>query len=227
MDWYHHEAFKCSNYYHLLGNELVNFGNHLYVPFHEVDKSYNMISRFFPESVFIRSNVGTKTMPAMTHKTFTRGIFKDSWDGLTQIYTGNPDSLVLLCEDKTDSIMQEWRFFVVGGIVVTGSRYMDHGRVVLRKLKLDVEFGDGDNDVADCDLDRTAMLYAQSMATIYLQDFPVSSYTIDVCRMASGVQFRVVELNALNCSGIYSCDPDVFVKAVTDRVIKEYEEDII
>lgn len=94
------------------------------------------------------------------------------------------------------SIAAEYRFFVVKGKVVTGSRYK-LGTVVQGSLEIP-------NEVA---------AFAQRAADQWI---PNDACALDVAETSEGL--RVIEVNSANSAGFYACDVREFVRAVNSRL---------
>ncbi|MBH9579238.1 ATP-grasp domain-containing protein [Inhella proteolytica] len=90
----------------------------------------------------------------------------------------------------------EFRFFVIGGEVVTGSRY---------KL--------GDRLAVSNEIPQSVLEFAQSSLDIWI---PNKAFTLDVA--VSGGDLRVLELNSANSAGVYACDVGLIVAAVNSHL---------
>lgn len=142
----------------------------------------------------------TKDSKAFTGQLFTR----DSWnewlpkaieDG--SIYASNPFKLntrVLLAPLR--DIQQEVRCWVVGGKVITASRY---------KLGARVSYENYDNETFFVD-------FAQKMVDLYQ---PAEAFVIDVC--LSNDELKVVEINCINCAGFYNANMDKLMMAIENH----------
>ena len=204
--WYSPKAFDCSSYYHALAGYIFN-SDHIYLPFSEVKHSLPIIKKL-GHSVFIRPNSGLKTLSTLCYDT-NDVLFQHKWEGMASMYTGNPDSLVLISGNK--SISREWRFFVIDGIVSTGSQYMDGNDVEIVSIEESVRGSD-------------AMAYAEKVAQHLkaTRNQPAAVYTLDVC--LHGGDFYVMELNCFNMSGLYACDKDKLVDDVGAFAEKEWQD---
>lgn len=105
-------------------------------------------------------------------------------------YALNPDTDIVVA--KPQDISAEWRWFIVGGKIISGSMYRAHGQ--LRKLR---------------ELDKEVINEAQSMADIWLPDPCVVMDTALV-----GDEIKVIEFNCINSSGFYDNDVDAIFKAL-------------
>jgi hypothetical protein len=104
----------------------------------------------------------------------------------------NGSCLVALSAPK--AIQMEWRYFVVGGKIVTGSAYRFRGQPNQKR----------ENDDA-------VLAEAQGLADAWL---PHECCCMDVALCED--QLRVVEFNCLNASGFYDHDIEAFARAVSD-----------
>lgn len=101
------------------------------------------------------------------------------------------DTKVALSSPK--EIQMEWRYFIVGGRIVTGSSYRFKGQPH-QKREIDVD----------------VIAEAQAMADLWL---PHECCCMDVA-LVDG-EPRVIEFNCLNASGFYDHDIEAFARAVS------------
>jgi hypothetical protein len=90
-------------------------------------------------------------------------------------------------------IQQEVRCWVVGGRVVTASRYKLGSRVLYQNYDNETYFTD----------------FAQKMVDIYQ---PAEAFVIDVC--LANEELKVVEVNCINCSGYYHANMNVLMESI-------------
>lgn len=102
----------------------------------------------------------------------------------------NVDTMVVVAEPKF--LYREWRFFVVGGKVITGSQYKD-------------VYGRRD----DPDVDQDVIDFTQKMVDKWQ---PGDCFVIDVADTQDGL--KVIEINCFNGSGVYACDVEKAFAAV-------------
>ena len=110
-------------------------------------------------------------------------------------YKMEPDMEIVLAEPKT--IKREWRWFVVGGEVVSGSTYRIDG-----KLKSVFE------------TDEELIKIAQKKADIWL---PSECCTLDLALVDD--EFKVVEMNCINASGFYANDTKWIFERLYDYTV--------
>ncbi len=94
------------------------------------------------------------------------------------------------------ALVCEWRFVIWRGAVVTGSRYSQE-----RQLSL-----------------GPAEPEARQAAEIVARDpwQPEPIYVLDIGKTDQG-EYRVVEINSINCSGLYACDLEKVVAAMSQE----------
>jgi len=101
------------------------------------------------------------------------------------------DTLIALSAPKT--ISMEWRYFIVGGKIITGSVYRRNGVPLLQ-----------------IELDQEVLAEAQALADMWL---PYECCVMDTALYRGDLY--VVEFNSLNSSGFYDHDLVALVRAVS------------
>lgn len=89
-------------------------------------------------------------------------------------------------------ILAEWRFFVIAGRVITGSRYKVGDAVV-------------SSPGAPADVEAFAQARADSWS-------PNEAYVLDIAATREGL--KVIETNSANSAGFYACDVGALIDAV-------------
>lgn len=116
----------------------------------------------------------------------------DSYNqGFPGTYSMNPFTKVAISE--VQEIDAEWRWFVVGGKIISGSMYRAHGQ--LQQIR---------------ETDQSVINEAQALADQWLPD---SCCVMDTCLLKSG-SVKVVEFNTLNSSGFYANDAPAIFDAI-------------
>jgi ATP-grasp domain, R2K clade family 3 len=116
-------------------------------------------------------------------------------DKSSNAYALTNDTMVMFAPVKR--ILREWRFFVVGGKVISGSQYRDSFGLC--------ESADVDSYVYD---------YAQEMANRWR---PADCFVLDIAGTPSvkdGYELSILEVNCLNGSGLYQCDANKIFGAI-------------
>lgn len=107
-------------------------------------------------------------------------------------YKLEPTTKVVIAEPK--NIQAEWRWFVVGGKVVSGSMYRREGQMFQKR----------ENDEA-------TIREAQGLADVWLPD---PCCVMDLALVDDEV--KVIEFNCINSSGFYDNDVDAVFKSLYD-----------
>lgn len=112
--------------------------------------------------------------------------------GGNDFVTMGGDSLVMLAPLK--KIFAEYRLYVIGGEIVTGSRY-----------KLGTQVG------YVRDLPPDMMAYARARLREWL---PRRAVCFDIAHIAGDEPYKIIETNSLSSAGFYACDMNIFVNAI-------------
>lgn len=140
--------------------------------------------------------------PVKDTKSFSGQTFMNyAWNKWVSEVTNNPDtqdfvkdSRVLIAPLK--NTQQEVRCWVIGGKVVSASRYKLGSRVLYQNYDDESYFVD----------------FAQKMVDIYQ---PAEAFVIDVCLCDD--ELKVVEINCINCSGFYYMNVDKVMSAIENQ----------
>jgi hypothetical protein len=115
-----------------------------------------------------------------------------------------PEDLVVAASAR--NIFRETRFVIVDGEVVSGSTYGWNG-----------------NGDIGLPIDEASIALARAVASNPWQ--PDRAYTCDVALVDdAGEKARLIELNSLSCAGLYACDLDKVVAAVSAAALDEWEQ---
>jgi hypothetical protein len=118
-------------------------------------------------------------------------------DWFIQEYSALDSKLKIICSPALN-IEREWRFWIVGGKVITGSQYKKNGCLA---IKAPIE-------------DRIYNI-VNEMSQVWL---PTKNVVMDISEMRNG-EFKVVEFNSIHSSGFYNADIEKFIIAIE----REYE----
>jgi hypothetical protein len=153
-----------------------------------------IVSRF----ANVRIDGPTFIRPCEDLKTFTGRIIEEDeltkWQFSINEGEHSSDSIVLTNDtmvmvSPVKQILREWRFFVVGGKVISGSQYRD-------------VYGLSESEMVDSYIYD----YAQQMVNLWK---PADCFVIDIAGTSSckdGYELSILEVNCLNGSGLYQCD---------------------
>lgn len=142
--------------------------------------------------------------PIKDSKVFSGGIFsKEEWNkwvnttGDKDVKSNLNETTRILIAPLKDYIQREIRCWIVDGKVVTLSQYKLGNRVVYQNY----------------DYEQEAVEFAQKMANIYS---PLRAYVLDICLYQG--QYKIVEINCLNCAGYYEADMSKLIQALEGMV---------
>lgn len=196
--YYTKNRYLCSEYLPRMPLDTLANADYVMVPFAEfVRRHQQFYDMFSTNKVFIRPNSGFKTFTGLP-------IHMDDFDheinGLRSGLTSVTDQTMILVA-SCKRISAEYRFFVVGGKVITGSRY-----------KLNEELS------IDANIDPDCLAVAEKIASNPWQvDL---AYACDV-GIVNG-EPKVIELNAFSTSGLYAADIPALFNAVSDIAVAEW-----
>jgi hypothetical protein len=200
--------YECYKYYGKFGEHLLN-SNYMMMGLNDVLRNKNKIfGRFGTESIFIRPSDGFKSFPGQT---LPFDNFEQEFDILTKSYGGLETDILCVVSPAKD-IVEEYRFIVIDGKVVSGSLYMDRNNRKEWKAYYDKV----------CE-DQNAFDFAVEMSKIYQPD---KAYTIDVCKLQNG-EYKMIELNSFCCASMYGNDYDKVVSAVNELCINDFNDMLI
>ncbi len=194
--WLNLKQYECIYYYAHLGEYLFN-DNYIILPRDEFKRTHKKwFSNLGVEGyLFIRPSSGFKTF---TGKLFNEKHFEKDWEWVEEFT--DPESLVIITTPK--DIKAEWRFVAAEGKIIAGSMYRLNGASKYKR-----EWPDKAIDLAT------------SVAKKFRPD-PV--YCVDICQGADD-ECYLLEIGSFSCAGIYSCDVEPIVKAVSELALQEWE----
>lgn len=192
--------YECLYYYPRFGKWLLNH-DYVMLPFGELHRRKDFLLSTVGENgcVFVRPSSGLKMFTGKV-------IAGETWDkeiDLFALYEPSPESLVVVA--RPINLKREWRLVVVDNKVVTASQYRD-GRNSTRTSNVPQEMLDFSNKVLN-EID-------------YRPD-PV--WVLDICETNQG-ELCVLEVGCFSCAGLYNCDINVVVQAVSKVAQNEWEE---
>lgn len=183
------ENFRVSTWLDVYKNELLNSDG-------QICKLKNVMENTIgEESFFIRPNDDLKNFSGVVVK---RDSFQNQIDNIDQ----NPDNFIFdtnldVFVSPIRHIQKEFRFFIVDKKVVTGCQYRLKSMMLL-----------------DSNIDQSVIDYAQKLVNIWQ---PADAYVMDVA-LNDNNEYKLLEFNCINASGLYVCDAVKIVKAIEDMV---------
>lgn len=170
---------------------ILNWGHHMLNSEARIGK-FSEITPFADE-FFARPIDDSKSFAGTTFTAPEWEEWRASVVGLqTSAASIQPDDLVMLAPLK--HIYAEYRLYVIGGQIVTGSRYKLGSRVFYTT-----------------DLDPSMLDYARERISEYC---PREALCLDIAHVAGDEPYRVIETNAISSAGFYACDMNIFVNAI-------------
>ncbi len=156
----------------------------------------------FDGRCFLRPNAVTKSFTGMI---VTEADFDHEMNALEKLQHVMPEDLVVAAAAR--NILRETRFVIVDGEVVSGSTYGWNG-----------------NGDIGLPIDEASIELAREVALRVWQ--PDRAYTCDVALVedAGVLSARLIELNSFSCAGLYACDLDKVVAAVSSAAKDEWEQ---
>lgn len=199
--YYSRETYRCTYYLPTLPNELVGNGRGVYLTFADFVRRRDQMYRLFGVSrLFIRPDSGAKTFTGLCVTPENEVFELKSLMRLTQV---TDETLILVA--PAAEISAEYRFYIVEGKVITGSRYMVDGKA----------------DKSP-ETDPRCLAVAEIVARLPWQiDL---AYTCDV-GLFDGIA-KIVELNAFSTSGLYDCDSVALFAAIAQTALRESEGEV-
>lgn len=149
------------------------------------------IEEELPDQIFIKPNADNKAFEAFTCGSLSPEIFK-FLDNAEMYDNANYDMDTLIVVAPVKEIVSEYRYFIVGGEVVSASMYLLGGRLL----------------TVNHDEYEEELEYAQELADKWL---PHETCVMDTCfvKDENGKhQTKIIEFNCLNSSGFYAHNVD-------------------
>ena len=204
------QNYECYKYYGYYGNLLLN-EDYMMMGLNDVLRNKEKIFSCFDKyrnahgKIFIRPSDGFKSFAGQL---LSYDNFEQEFNVLIQSYGGiNMESIVLV--SGLQNILEEYRFVIVDGKVISGSTYFDSENVGTYNPHYD----------KIC-TDEKAIQFANDVVKLYQPD---KAFTIDVCKIDSG-EYKLLEIGSFNCASMYGNDYDKIVNSINELSIKEYND---
>lgn len=189
---------NCNVYYNQIPNDWLLNGDHVIVTFGYLKQFTNRLFNIFDtDRLFIRPVSGFKTFTGMVITT-TNSEFE--LNASMQLTSVTAETMVIVA--KARDLKGEFRFVIADRKVVTGSEYRWDNILDVR-----------------ADYPEQCRDLAQKVADLQWQ--PDSAYTCDVALTEHGP--KVIEINSFSCAGLYACDLNAVVDAITALAVKEWQ----
>jgi hypothetical protein len=200
--------YRCTTYYNFYGNLLLH-DKYIMMPYGDLLRRKDELFRHFGDKLFLRPDSGMKEF---TGTVVEKHIFEEEVN-LAGFYDVEPELLVVVSDVK--DLLNEHRFVVVDGKVVSGSLYRKwdkddgtSGSYVLRNS----------NSLWEKSYDEDAKRFAQKCVPLYEPD---SCWTIDIAELRDG-SYKIIEIGCFSCAGMYGNDLGIVVEEVSNSALNEW-----
>ena len=151
------------------------------------------------EEFFMRPVTDTKEIAGKTYDIYDEDL-KKIWKYTTEtnvddLTIGGLKADTLLVISSVKKILQEYRFFVIDGKIVTGSSYKIGGKPHYAH-----------------NVDQSVINYAQEMVDMYQ---PSEAFVIDIALTNDG--YKIIEVNTFNAAGFYNSDISKIVFSLLEK----------
>ncbi len=188
---------NTSYYMSQLPNQLFFNNDAIYLPWGAISQRKDQLESLFGKHLFIRPDSGFKSFTGFD---VTLDKLDYELDSLRQ--TKNPSAHELCQIARAKPILGEYRIVICNGEVITGSQYRWDGRMDVR-----------------IDVHSDAWSFAES--AVAKAEWQLDAcYVVDVFIGEDGP--RIGEFNSFASSGLYNCDRDKIVAAVSNAALKEW-----
>lgn len=190
--FYNDKTFTMENYFNKWGNHMLNYGAVISSvgALLDSDVDYGDEVRFIrPDGDGKEFDGQTITIPEMKEMLIR-----------TLKYDGPLTKESRIVIGSAYNIHKEWRLYIVGGEIITVSRYSENFR--LSKSNLDIP--------------SEMLTFAKERIKEYM---PHENFAMDICSVHDGTYY-IIECGCLNSVGFYHADISKLVKTITENMIK-------
>lgn len=198
-DW---KKLECTSYMSYLAPHSIHM-DYAYMPFGELIHNYRMLYRTYGDQkeytkscMFIRPNSNAKPF----HGQVVHYANFEKWhDEHRTAWDIHDDCLCLI--SMPDSIEREWRIWVYGDKVLTGSLYRPEWQ---------------------CNIPEAVRIFVEKAITeTKFAPFPL--FCMDIALTSSG-HLGIIEYGSVNCAGLYSADVSKIVETMEYEAVQEWYE---
>lgn len=191
--FYDDRTFKMNNYFNRWGDYMLNYGAKV-TEIHDFIYNSEWIDWVSneDEKLFIRPNGDGKEFDGQV------GTFKDLKDMITRsiLYEGPLSESSMIVVGKAYDIYKEWRLYIVGGEIITASRYRTNFKL----------------SKSSTDIPKEMLTFAKEMIAKYK---PHQNFAMDICSTHDGAYY-IIECGCLNSVGFYDADIKKLVRAISE-----------
>lgn len=194
------ENYECYKYYGYYGDKLLN-NRYVMMGFNDLPRMMRSLFKMWQvDTLFVRPSNGYKTFPGQLLKINS---YIEDYRVLSLCYGGiDKDQLIVVA--PFEEIIQESRYLIIDGDIVTGCVYSINGELI-KDLQI---------------MDGASWEFAKSVCDRYKPD---EIFTLDVAKIKTE-EYKVLEINSFCCAGLYNMDIDTVVDAVNKKVILQYND---
>lgn len=195
------ENYSCNIYYPKFGDLLLN-NEYAMIPFGDLSRRKDWLFDTFGEqnTIFVRPNSGNKIFTGKV-------IHKEDWDkDMRLIGFYNPPDEEICVISSPKNVVDEWRFFISDGKIVTGSQYKDRDKFVENPIPY---FGSGIRSM------RAELVVNSVLEQIDYN--PDKVWSLDICRTRED-NYYVLEVGCFSCAGLYGADTAKLINCIEDLV---------
>ena len=187
--FYNHETFLMSNYIEKWGDYMLNCDAKVITirDFLNSDLDPN-------ENIFIRPNGDGKEFDGQVIK------FKDAVSFLvrTMAYESDLNGESKILSGPAYNILKEWRLYIVGGEIISASRYCENFR--LSKSSIDIP--------------ESMLGFAKERIKEYT---PHDNFAMDIASTDDGTYY-IIECGCLNSVGFYHSNIEIIIKSISNKL---------
>lgn len=190
------KRFRCSDYYPFVTKYLIN-NPHTFLPFGCIKSQVNWLYKQFGQdrTIFVRPDRGDKLFTGML-------VAKEKLSHELDCVRCNPEDMVVI--SVPEDIDEEFRLVYCGSDYITGSMYKLRGK---------------SHKEDESSVPANVIELANKAVKLYQ---PEKVFVIDIGITYNGP--AIVEYNSFSCSGLYKCNLEKVVKAVSNVVIEDWKE---
>jgi len=197
LAWVDFEDVTCMRYYPKWAEFLLQ-KKYLMLPLQEIYRNKTWLYDVFggkTREMFIRPDDNAKSFCG-------EKVYEEEFDKWKMTLEANGVGLsTLSVVSKMEPIQKEYRLVMVDGKVLTGSTYRVGGELIYS------------NNISE-----SLIVFAEKLAAIW-NPYPV--YCLDIAEYED--QYSLVEISAINTSGLYDCDLNKIADVVSGIAIREFE----
>jgi len=194
MCWYT-DDFTYSNAVTHLGTQMFNADGQ-FMTIGQFSEASNCPSDICDEYIFVRPDRDIKEFVGNVVR--VQELKKWAADIIGQGWQVDENTRILVA--KASRVDEEWRLFVVNGVIVSGSRYRRERH----------------RSISSCVPERV-MDYADEIISTWS---PSEVFVIDICRV--GEDLSVLEFGDFHSAGWYASDKQAIIRAISDYAMEVY-----